>query len=1116
MPAPDFIDNRDGNTLAAAIGDLLRNGLPRADEALGEPREKPGRLDIATAFFSPAGFAEISRGLLDVERIRLVIGAEPPPEARAPRREPGISPQQFERGLLQDGLGDLEQGLREERDRFPFTRGGRASLRALIAVLKSGRMETRRYESAFMHAKAYVFGPPRGSYTGGTGVIAGSSNLTRAGVTHNLELNLGRFDDEVADQARVWFERIWDEAVPFDLIDLLEEVFADWTPYQIFLRTLYQLYGGEVEELAIEDQGLPLTSFQKHGAARAMRLIRDTGGAIVADEVGLGKTFIAGEIMKAYLDNRQRSLLVCPAQLRDTTWKRFRSAHFLGDVECLSYEELAIDRQIALADPDQFQDKLQRPLREYQLVVVDEAHNYRNPDTATRAQVLRKLLWGQKRDVLLLTATPVNNSLWDLYTLIRYYMRQDSFLADRGILSILERFKEAAKEDPSSLSPDMLYPIIDATTVKRTRQFVKKHYGNDIIRLPDGSEVVIVFPEPRAITVRYGLPDPMPALFDRIEDLLDPDGGDGALTFARYATQCYLKNGEEEEGGSAAQAASTMGLLRSGLLKRFESSVFAFRKTVQKLAREHEAFIAALDKGHVLTTRQLQEFAGADDEELDSVIESIGATEPAGHYRFGDLRRDVARDLESLTQLNTALSGVDPSKDPKLAALAEALREIAREAEEEAVSEEDARQKRKVIVFSFFADTVGYIRRELAAIVDADPELAGYRGRIVAVAGSSPVEPEDVGRIHAVAGFAPISTETPNGEDLFDLMVTTDVLAEGVNLQQARHIVNFDVPWNPMRLVQRHGRVDRIGSPHNRVFLRTIFPAERLDQLLNLEQRIMQKIALAAASVGVSSPVDGGAVGNQVFTETKEEIERLMAEDASLFERGGVGSAGQTGEEYRQTLRKELERNHDGLKRMPLSIGSGMRKGSRQGAFFCAAIGGRTYVRFVPADALWNRDEPQPIVREVGTCLRLIECSSDTPREVPAELEDRVFDLWEIAREHIHESWTIETDPVNLQPNVRPLNQRVAEFIRANRPLDDAGQRINESLDILETPWPRREEILLREQFQAEAPSEAEKVRRIVAFIHDTGFEPVTQPPLLLPIELEDIQLVCWMGIASG
>jgi hypothetical protein len=1116
MAQPEFIDNLDGNTLAAAIGQVLRTGIP-ASGGLGDPGEPPGRLDIASAFFSPSGFAQIAGDLGDVERIRLMIGAEPPSEARPPRRAPGETQPQFERRLLRQGLTDLDDGLRHERDRFPFTRPGRNALRKLIDVLKSGRMETRRYERAFMHAKAYIFAPRPDAFGGGVGVIVGSSNLTRAGVSKNLELNLGRYEDPIVGQAQAWYERLWAEAVPCDLTELLEEVFAPWTPFQIFLRTLYQLYGGEVEEEAKVDDGLPLTSFQKHGAARAQRLINETGGAIVADEVGLGKTFIAGEILKRYIDNRHRCLLICPAQLRDSTWRRFRSTHFLNDVECLSYEELAIDRQIAMADPDQFQDKLARPLREYQLVVVDEAHNYRNPDTATRAAVLRKLLWGQRRDVLLLTATPVNNSLWDLYHLLRFYLRQDAFLADRGILSIRERFEEAARKDPSALSPDLLYPIIDATTVKRTRQFVKKHYSGDHIRLPDGTETTIVFPEPRAITVRYEVDGVLPELFDRLEASLDPSQPATSITFARYAPNAYLLAGDDdaEVEEADAQAAATMGLLRSGLLKRFESSGFAFGATLDKLIGEHRAFLTALDRGHVVGTRLLRELSGADDEALDDLLAASKDDRPAGDFDLPALRGAVGTDLAKLESLREAVRAVTPDRDPKLAAIISTLTEIAKQADDDALSDDDARQKRKVIIFSFFADTVRYLRRELQAEIDRNPALAAYRGRVVAVAGSVDVEPEEIGRQGAITGFAPISTEAVDAEDRFDILIATDVLAEGVNLQQCRNIINYDVPWNPMRLVQRHGRVDRIGSRHPRIFLRTIFPADRLDQLLNLERRIMQKIALAAASVGVASPVQGGAAGHQVFTETREEIERLLREDPTLFERGPAGGGGQTGEEYRQTLRKALEAS-DQITRMPLGVGSGMIKGAAQGVFFCAAIGTRTYLRFVPTTADWEVNAETPLLSEIGTCLRLIECDDGVERHVTERLDDAVFDLWEVARQSIYDSWMHETDPANLQPKVRPLNQRVAEFIRAHRPADDDGQQVNEALDILEAPWPRREELMLRDWFNEEGREGVAKSRWLVARVKETGLEPFNQPQLLPPIDLEDVELVCWMGLTTA
>ncbi len=1110
MTKPDFIDNRDGNTLAQALGAVLD---VNAGEGLSEATEPPDQVRIATAFFSPTGFAQIADHLSPVPEVRLMLGADLAAVATEDRKPLGEPPAMFERRRIQAGLRRMDDVLRRERDHLPFTRTSGAALRTLIVALRAGNMEVRRYEKAFLHAKAYIFTPVDGAYGKPEGIIAGSSNLTGAGLTRNLELNLGRYDRPIVEQARQWFDDLWDEAEPYDLAAMFEEVFWPRTPWEIFIRVLWQLYGDEVEEDAKVDRNLPLTSFQKHGVARALRLIRDTGGAIVADEVGLGKTFVAGEVLQLYRERRQRALLICPAALRDSTWKKFLTRFELF-VECLSYEELANDKQLRDARrPHADQEKLQRPLDEYQLVVVDEAHNYRNPDAPTRAAALRRLLFGRRRDLLLLTATPVNNSLWDLYHLIRFFLRQDAQLADRGILSIRERFERAMREDPSSLSPDVLYPIIDATTVKRTRQFVKKHYAGDTIVGPDGKQQPIVFPQPSAITVRYNFDDLLPGFFDRLEAALDPDGDD-AIAFARYMPGAYLlSDGDADED---ARAHAMVGLLRSGLLKRFESSAFAFRRTVEKMIREHGAFLDALNAGHVVTTAFMKELSGDDEALFEDLLAATEHRADAARYDVERLRAAVERDRDLLQALADEAAAITPDRDPKLKALADTLVEIATQAEREATDAIDEAQKRKVLVFSFFEDTVEWIQDFLDVELGNRPDLAHYRGRMVAVSGSGDLA--EVSRQQAVQGFAPVSMEAPAGQDAdrYDLLISTDVLAEGVNLQQCRHIINFDMPWNPMRLVQRHGRIDRIGSPHNRVFLRTIFPVDRLDQLLNLEQRILDKLAMAAASVGVAAPIEGGAHGTQVFTETRDEIEKLLEEDTSLYERGGTVGAAQTGEEYRQTLRKALEQNRDRIVRLPWKVGSGMVKGSRRGVFFCAVVGERTYLRFIPADEDWRaRTEDDAIVREVGTCLRLIECEADTPTWCPDALQERVYDFWEAAQQDIWDDWMRETDPANLQPRVRPLNLRVAEFIRANPPLGISEDRVTKALDILESPWPRREEMMLRDWFESGERDGATLTHFLIEQILETGLEPVEPPPLLPPIEPEDIELLCWMGVEA-
>ncbi len=1114
MTRPKFIDNRGENTLARALSEAL--GLQEPQEE--GPSSRPDQVRIATAYFSPTGFSRVSDHLEKVEDVRLLLGSDFAIDKFKIRKRLDETPFAYERRCLTAGLDNQTKSLEWERDHLPFSRTNGFALSQLVSALRKGNLEVRRYDKAFLHAKAYIFSTLNDADLESQGIFVGSSNLTGAGLTHNLELNLGHYDIVLTEEAEQWFDALWEESELYDLAEIFEVIFEPLSPWTIFIRVLWQLYGDEVKEDVKVDNNLPLTSFQNHGVARALRLMRETGGVIVADEVGLGKTFIAGQILQIYRERRQRALLICPASLRDSTWKRFLT-NFQLFVECLSFEQLANDKKLRDNQrPKADQEHLQRPLDEYQLVIVDEAHNYRNPDAPTRAAALRSLLFGKKRELLLLTATPVNNSLWDLYNLLRFFLRQDAHFANRGILSIRERFKSAMRMDPSDLNPDHLFPIIDATTVKRTRQFVKKHYAGDTIPGPDGHPQTIVFPKPIALSLRYELENRLPGFFDLLEEALDSEG-EKQIKFARYTPRLYLHEEVETEEGAHTRA--MIGLLRSGILKRFESSTFAFCKTVRKMVEQNDKFLDALDSGYVVSTAFFKEVSADDETALEDLLAGTEHKYDVSLYDVEKLREVVEHDRDILSELAEAAEAITPVQDNKLRVLADTLVEIAQQAKEEAIDVADEAQKRKVLVFSYFEDTVKWIRDFLNNEIEANPGLAPYRNRMVAVSGSGDLA--EVSRLEALQGFAPVSMEAPAGSDndIYDLVIATDVLAEGVNLQQCRHIINFDMPWNPMRLVQRHGRIDRIGSPHARVFMRTIFPVDRLDDLLNLEQRILGKLAQAAASIGVEAPIEGSARGKQVFTESREEIEKLINEDATIYERGGTAGAAQTGEEYRQTLRKALKENEKSISNLPWKIGTGMVKGDRSGIFFCAIVGSetpleRTYLRFVPADGNW---EPiagdSEIETEIGTCLRLIECEENSELWYPDNLRNIVYDFWEVARENIWHSWTQETDPANLQPPVRPLNHRVAEFIRSQPPRGIANDRMRKALDILESPWPRREEIMLRELFESKNYQGAELANQLIDMIIETGIESIAPPIPLPPIEKEDVELFCWMGIKS-
>ena len=1075
---PEFVDNRE-ITLAEA--------LKAHFDWLHETYAKPVSLSVATGYFNPEGFLLVADEIERLASVRLLLGAEPIPPPAQPLRMPGDPPRErFEAKIVTEALDRHAKGLERDRNLLDFDLETDRAVRRLLGFLASGKIEVRRYEKAFLHGKAFLFDTEEG-------VIAGSSNFTAAGLARNLELNLGRYDPTPVRKVRDWFDALWAEAPPYDLGAVYKARFEPYDPYLIYLRVLWERYKDELEAEAQGRTRLPLTTFQNDGTIRAKRILEKYNGVLIADGVGLGKTFVGGEIIRQTVEDcRQRALLIAPAALRDGTWDRFKHNYQLY-LEVVSYEQLADDVQLGGSRPN-----LKQNANDYALILVDEAQAFRNPD-ADRSRALRQLMHGRPpKKLVLMSATPVNNSLWDLYYLLTYFIRHDAEFASAGIRSLKEQFSNAMKQAPDDLKPDALFDILDATSVRRTRHFVRRYYPHDRVKAPGGQEIPIRFPDPHVEAETYSLDEVLPGFFDEIEEALAPEEGLPKLTLARYCPSNYA-------GAPDPREAALVGLLLSGLLKRFESSAYAFARTTEKMVRAHAVFLEGLERGVILTPEAIEEWAQVDtDEDFDDLIAKSGSISTAG-YDVPRLRGDVQKDHDLLEDFARKAGRVNRGNDPKLAELREALVEILAQATEDALDEDDLRNKRKVIIFSYFADTVRWIYDYLTDALTEDKRLAAYRGRLVAVAGDESFD--GLSRETAMFGFAPVTTEAPPGrdQDLFDILLTTDVLAEGVNLQQCRNVVNYDLPWNPMRLVQRHGRVDRIGSTHKDVYIRCFFPDVRLDALLELEARIRRKLAQAAATVGVEHEViPGSATGDIVFAETREEIERLRRDDATLFENAGEDPSAHSGEEYRQELRKGLERFGDRIRSLPWGAGSGFRGGPMKGHFFCARVGERLFLKFVP----WNRE---PIIGDTLTCLRLIACIEDTPRALSPELHHGAYTAWKSARNDILQEWTFATDPANLQPRVRPTLRRAAEHLRKYPPPGMVQEELDRLTEAVEAPWGMRIERQIREAMESAEGLAASLA--IAETVCKLGLEPFRAPDPLPPIQEEDIHLICWMGI---
>ncbi|MEX0755625.1 MAG: helicase-related protein [Actinomycetota bacterium] len=964
--------------------------------------------------------------------------------------------------------------------------------------LRSGKVEVRRFEDGFLHGKAFLV-------SADPGVLSGSSNFTYSGLARNLELNLGQYQPDTVEKVQEWFEGLWARAAPFDLAAIYEERFLAHNPYLIYLRMLFERYGDEIErEASAIGTGIHLTSFQKDGVWRAKRILGDRHGVLVADDVGLGKSFIAGELIReAIQDRRQRVLLIAPAALRDGPWRRFQEKHNLY-IECRSYEEIAQGRHAVEWD-------------QYAMIVIDEAHGYRNPGTE-RAASLRDVLKGSPpKDLVMLTATPVNNSLWDLYYLLGYFIRNDAAFANAGVRSLRDHFAEAMALDPDDLSPDRLFDILDAVAVRRTRHFVKKYYPHDRVEI-DGELMPIVFPDPVVRKVEYDLDAVMPGFFERFAHALDCSNGhcdhEGAtaanpvLHLARYQPSKYRARGGEVETHELQMG----GLLRSGLLKRFESSSYAFAQTCRRMADSYVAFLDLLDQGRVASGEELAEWIATDSDEDESVMRRLPrGAEPASLFNVEELRRDAEEDLALLLAFADEAAAIAADDDPKLASLLEELSEIAADAATEGVGEQDTRNKRKVIVFSYYADTIDWIQRFLEVQVARDPALAPYRDRVVVVTG-------DAGdRADAMFGFAPHTSEAPPGreEDKYDVLLATDVLAEGVNLQQARHIVNYDLPWNPMRLVQRHGRIDRIGSPHSRVFIRCFFPDARLDDLLGLEERLQRKITQAAASVGVSGEViPGSKIEEHVFAETREQIAKLEGQDTAIFETGGEIGTAFSGEEYRQELRGGMEdpRTSELVKSLAWGSGSGLaRVGVRPGFVFCARVGDHPEPQFRWVAA----DDVSVVVGDTLSCLSAAHATADTPRSLSEGAHARAYDAWASAKADILDRWLTASDPANLQPKVPKTMRDAADLLRTDPPPSVTVPELDDILNAIEAPYGERILKVVREAMTTEGTG-PERALAVVSAVRELGLEPAHAPEPLPVIDGSDVHLVCWIAIEAN
>ncbi|MHA1414508.1 MAG: helicase-related protein, partial [Promethearchaeota archaeon] len=715
--------------------------------------------------------------------------------------------------------------------------------------LKKQIVEVKLFKN-FLHGKAYIFD---------NCVIIGSSNFTSAGLTREGELNTVHLQAHADAVRSKWFNKYWELAEDFkeDLVKLIENSrFGnhEYTPYEIFIKTLYEFQKEELNKEEEEDKetGLPktkvnLAEFQEDAIARIWSRLKKYNGCIVADSVGLGKTWIAKKILeKIGYYERKNILVICPAQLRDMWRRELKSIDVKENV--LSQEQLAQNDFL-----EKVNDVLGGRMDDLELIVVDESHNFRNP-LSNRWENLFILIndylvkRNKRPKMLFLTATPINNTVWDLYWQIMLLVLNDNtaFITE-NILDLFTFFKKA------SFNPTVLNDLLNEISIRRTRDYIANNYPDAYIILQNSEgemvEKKIIFPERVLENINYNLDKAYEGMYREISDTITE-----RLKMAYYKILEYKKEGirTEAEKMALGRMIGIGGIFKTILLKRLESSVEAFRISIERHIIFLENLKDYLKKGKLLTKNYFHKYILSIDEELtiDEVKKELEKFD-VKQYNMERLLNDIDFDIVHLKKILNNVKKITPEKDAKLVVLKNKLLELSKEGQ--------------IVVFTYYADTLNYIYREILN------DILFRHLNIEAISSSGETKKNSNQRNRIIDNFF---------KKKINILLSTDILSEGQNLQTAKFLINYDLHWNPTRMIQRAGRIDRIGSPYKEIYVYNFFPEEELEELLRLVEILQSKIIDIDNSIGLDQTVLGEEIHPKVFGI----IRRIKDRDSTVLD----------------------------------------------------------------------------------------------------------------------------------------------------------------------------------------------------------------------------------------
>lgn len=812
--------------------------------------------------------------------------------------------------------------------------------------------------------------------------ILGSSNFTRRGLglsaTPNIELNLIVDSDRDRAELKAWFDNIWadDELVADvkeDVLKYLEQLYVNHPPEFIYFKTLYHVFERFLSDQADDAQLFDRTDiidtevwktlfdFQKDGAKGAIHKINNHNGCILADSVGLGKTYTALAVIKYYELRNHRVLVLCPKKLRDN-WTVYLAQNnselnpFLKDrfaYTVLSHTDLSRDS----GKVDGI-DLVTLNWGNFDLIVIDESHNFRNNTKGKRDEegnLIRKSRYerlmediiqaGVKTKVMLLSATPVNNNLKDLRNQIYFVTegRDTEFAGSFGIRSLKDTLaaaqrtftewaRRAGEKDARELIDKLsasFFTLLDELTIARSRKHIQRYYRSSLKQIGQ-------FPKrkkPRSMFSEIDLKGRFLS-YDRLNDEIS----NYQLSLFNPSKYVLEEFREQYEAGKVLNFSQAdrehflIGMMKVNFLKRLESSVYSFNITMERTIEKIEcleqrirAFIAHQASQAEEVQQELLLDPGEEDEELTQAFEVGGKLRiPMAHLDVSAWLDDLQKDRDQLALLAGVANDVTPERDAKLADLRKLIEQKVNNPTTNAKREEN----RKVVVFCAFADTAAYLYDNLR-----DWARDSLNVHIALVSGGAKANQTTFGKAdftQILVNFSPRAKQRDKirsmpQDDEIDILIATDCISEGQNLQDCDLLVNYDIHWNPVRIIQRFGRIDRIGSLNSAIQLVNFWPTPDLNKYIDLKNRVEARMALvdiaATAEDNVLQAEDLEELIHDDLRYRDKQLLRLKDEILDLEDFNESVSLNEfTLDDFRMELAAYIESNRAALEAAPFGL----------------------------------------------------------------------------------------------------------------------------------------------------------------------------------------------------